>query len=359
MHGFHSLSSAFVLILTVLGLSACQSNLPPPSVPVSEGTSHGGMACPSNFTAQAGDTVYSVARRCGVSVRELIETNHLQPPYALAPGSLVQMPGGTSEIIVAKGDTLIRLAHAHHVDYRSLAAANGKSPPYTLRIGERLRLPGSYAPPPNAVTMNNNVVIRSPIAPPGKAASTPADHGVPELAQAPPLAHQPASPQPTPAPPADAPPPPPPPPPQQVAAVPPPPIPTASLPAMTAKGFMWPVQGNVLVGFGPKAAKGQNNDGINIAATKGAPFVAVEGGVVAYVGNELKGFGNLVLIKHADGWMSAYAHADRVLVHKGQSVTKGQEIGTVGQTGSVNEPQLHFELRREGDPVDPQDYLPS
>ena len=115
----------------------------------------------------------------------------------------------------------------------------------------------------------------------------------------------------------------------------------------------------MLVGFGPQAAKGQNNDGINIAAAKGTPIHAVEAGVVAYVGNELKGFGNLVLIKHADGWVSAYAHADQVEVKKGQSITKGQEIGTVGQTGSVSQPQLHFELRRQGEAVDPETYLPS
>ena len=121
---------------------------------------------------------------------------------------------------------------------------------------------------------------------------------------------------------------------------------------------MWPVKGDVLLTFGPQTAKGQNNDGINIAAPKGTHIHAVESGTVAYVGNELKGFGNLVLIKHADGWVSAYAHADQILVKKGQTITKGQEIGTVGQTGSVTQSQLHFELRRQGEAVDPEEYLP-
>ena len=137
------------------------------------------------------------------------------------------------------------------------------------------------------------------------------------------------------------------------------PPPETTLPVTVAtKGFIWPIKGDVLLNFGPQAAKGQNNDGINIAAPKGTPIQAAENGVVAYVGNELKGFGNLVLIKHPDGWVSAYAHADQVLVKKGQVITKGQEIGTVGQTGSVTQSQLHFELRRQGEAVDPEEYLP-
>lgn len=142
--------------------------------------------------------------------------------------------------------------------------------------------------------------------------------------------------------------------PQQVAAA-PPPIPEP--PPVSAKGFIWPVKGDVLLTFGPQPSKGQNSDGINIAAPKGTPFRAAENGVVAYVGNELKGFGNLILIKHADGWMTAYAHADQVMVKKGQIVKKGQELGTVGQTGAVTRPQLHFEIRRQNEAVNPEEYL--
>jgi murein DD-endopeptidase MepM/ murein hydrolase activator NlpD len=119
---------------------------------------------------------------------------------------------------------------------------------------------------------------------------------------------------------------------------------------------LWPVNGHVISHFGPKAG-GLHNDGINIAAARGTRVRAAENGVVAYAGNELRGFGNLLLIRHGDGWVSAYAHNDRLLVGRGDSVRRGQAIALVGMTGNVATPQLHFELRRGANPVDPLDYL--
>ena len=112
----------------------------------------------------------------------------------------------------------------------------------------------------------------------------------------------------------------------------------------------------MLSGFGAKA-KGLRNDGINIAARRGTPVKAAENGVVVYAGNELRGFGNLLLIKHSGGWVSAYAHTDKVLVKRGDKVGKGQRIATVGSTGGVNSPQLHFELRHGRTARDPRKYL--
>jgi murein DD-endopeptidase MepM/ murein hydrolase activator NlpD len=126
----------------------------------------------------------------------------------------------------------------------------------------------------------------------------------------------------------------------------------------TGGRFLWPVKGKLLSSFGPKKG-GLHNDGINIAAPRGTAIVAVENGVVAYAGNELRGFGNLLLIRHADGWISAYAHNDTLLVKRGDKVTRGQPIARLGSTGSVTSPQLHFELRRGADPVDPLKYLGS
>ena len=120
--------------------------------------------------------------------------------------------------------------------------------------------------------------------------------------------------------------------------------------------FIWPVSGPVLSKFGA-VGKGLQNDGINILARKGTPVRAVQNGIVAYVGNELRGFGNLLLVKHHGGWISAYAHNDRILVKTGESVSRGQVISRVGKTGSVDKPQLHFELRRGRQPVDPEKYL--
>jgi murein DD-endopeptidase MepM/ murein hydrolase activator NlpD len=128
------------------------------------------------------------------------------------------------------------------------------------------------------------------------------------------------------------------------------------LPPRAGRTFSWPVRGRVLAGFGP-TPDGLHNDGINIAARAGAPVIAAENGVVVYSGSELKGFGNLLLIRHADGWMTAYAHLDKSLVKKGQKVTKGQAIGTVGSTGGVSQPQLHFEIRRGTQAVDPAKFL--
>ena len=120
--------------------------------------------------------------------------------------------------------------------------------------------------------------------------------------------------------------------------------------------FLWPVKGKIIVSFGPRK-NGFYNDGINIAAKSGTPVRAVEKGMVAYVGNQLQGFGNLVLIRHSNGWMSAYAHSSTVFVRRGNTVQRGQVIAKVGQTGNVGRPQLHFELRRGDSAVDPKQFL--
>ena len=120
--------------------------------------------------------------------------------------------------------------------------------------------------------------------------------------------------------------------------------------------FAWPVSGRVVSDFGT-TSNGGKNDGINIATSFGAPIHASASGTVTYAGDELKGYGNLVLLKHSGGFTTAYAHADRLLVQKGDSVTRGQIIGYSGQTGDVTSPQLHFEIRSNTTPVNPRSYL--
>ena len=120
--------------------------------------------------------------------------------------------------------------------------------------------------------------------------------------------------------------------------------------------FLWPVNGKIVSPFGPKDG-GSHNDGINIAAPLGTPVRAADSGVVVYAGNELRGYGNLVLIKHASGWITAYAHCEELLVKRGDNVGRGQAIAKVGATGGVSEPQLHFELRRAKHAVDPREFL--
>src|SRR5205823_10176361 len=123
--------------------------------------------------------------------------------------------------------------------------------------------------------------------------------------------------------------------------------PASDLPQPVARGsgkFLWPVNGKVVLAFGATDG-GTHNDGINIAAPLGTPVRAADNGVVVYAGNELRGFGNLLLVRHADGWVSAYAHCDALLVKRGDQVKRGQVIARVGQSGSVAAPQLHFELQ--------------
>jgi murein DD-endopeptidase MepM/ murein hydrolase activator NlpD len=128
---------------------------------------------------------------------------------------------------------------------------------------------------------------------------------------------------------------------------------TASLPN-DAGGldFRWPARGRVIAGFGTGG-----NDGINIAVPEGTPVRAAESGIVAYAGSELKGYGNLILIKHDNNFVSAYAHNSELLVKRGDQIRRGQVIANSGRTGNVNAPQLHFEIRKGSDPIDPMPYL--
>jgi murein DD-endopeptidase MepM/ murein hydrolase activator NlpD len=137
-------------------------------------------------------------------------------------------------------------------------------------------------------------------------------------------------------------------------------IPTASTSTATVSknGFIWPVRGKVISGFGPKAG-GEYNDGINIAAQQGEPIVAAAAGEVVYSGDELRGYGNMVILRHDNGLMTAYAHADRVLVSKGERVQQGVTIATVGKSGGVDQAQVHFGVRKDKEPVDPMGFLGS
>ena len=277
--------------------------------------------------AGKGDTVYGLSRRHRVSMRAIIVANGLTPPYHLRAGQRVALPRGPEHRVV-KGDTLTGLALRYDVDFYAFARANGLTPPYTIRLGESLRIPSRQAVPPVAVAA---------VAPPAPAA--------PPASVSKPAAPAPAvTAQPLPAPTVVAPKRPKPP-----AAVPPP-------PPRLGKGFVWPVRGEVISTFGSKAV-GLHNDGINIAAPRGSPVHAADSGVVAYAGNELRGFGNLLLIKHRGGWISAYAHNDTLLVKRGGKVRKGQPVATVGSSGNVGTPQLHFELRKGKRAVDPRKHL--
>jgi murein DD-endopeptidase MepM/ murein hydrolase activator NlpD len=350
-------------------LSACARTYPPAPVVAGNGiAARPGTAAkfegprPDSIIVAPGETLYGVARRYDVPIRALIDANNLTPPFQLVTGRQLILPQ-VRQYIVQQGDTLNAVSRRFGVDVSTLARTNHLAPPYPIQTGQALVLPAPVqtaaasptttpdARPPQAA------IITEPLAPPpapvilvpprGDNATAAAPH--PE----PPVGSKPAEPA-APAPQIAAVPTPPPPPPSPP--VEPPPAPPA-LPPHTGLGFQWPVRGTVLVGYGP-GASGTQNDGINIAAASGTAVAAANDGVVAYAGNELRGFGNLILVKHADGWTTAYAHCETLMVKRGDRVKRGQTIAKVGQTGAVAEPQLHFEIRRGTQPLDPMSYLP-
>lgn len=127
-------------------------------------------------------------------------------------------------------------------------------------------------------------------------------------------------------------------------------------PPRSGRHFLWPVKGRVISSYGPKPG-GLRNDGFNIAADRGANVVAADNGVVAYAGDDLKGFGNLVLIKHAGGFVTTYAHNEKLMVKRGDRVKRGQVVATVGASGSVTQPQVHFQIRQGAHAVDPRPLM--
>ena len=302
----------YALAAGLLLLAGCGwMEWPPPGPRAAAAPPLAGPAAAS-VVAASGDTVYGIARRHRVSVRAVIEANGLRPPYRLRAGQRLVLPRPRAHL-VRRGDTLYGISRHYRVGMYALARANRLAPPYTILVGQRLRLPGGSAPPPPR---------------PAKPAAAPkAASGTAKAAPKPKAV--------TPRPPPQA---------------------LSQPPPSSGKGFLWPVRGKVVSGFGPKA-KGLHNDGVNIAAPRGAPVRAAENGVIAYAGNELRGFGNLLLVKHDNGWITAYAHTQDLAVKRGERVKKGQVIARVGSTGNVSTPQLHFELRRGKNAVDPVKYL--
>ena len=271
---------------------------------------------------------------------------------------------GPELVRVRPGQTLSGIAHEHHVPMQIIAEANHLLPPYRIETGRTLIIPGAgqpaAAPPPVSLAALSPATPQA-VAAPARIEAAPLDRAPPAPAENPSVGA--VTP---PAPPVSAPPPagePPRPDAKPAAASPapaatpePPPATAAPAPAPGGGTFLWPVRGRVLAGYG-SGSDGTHNDGINIAAPRGTAVEAADGGVVAYAGNELRGYGNLILVKHANGWISAYAHCELMLVRRGDKVARGQVIARVGSTGNVGEPQLHFELRHENRAVDPREFL--
>lgn len=331
-------------VLLALGLAGC-AQVPPPWLrnTSSTGSTFRGPPPPA-VVVQRGDTVYGISRRYGVPVKDIIQVNRLAPPYVLHVGDRISLPR-PQVYVVQRGDTLYGIARSYGVDMRDLAGLNRLGPPYNIWVGQRLALPslaagsvqvaggGIGAPRPQARPAFSSASSSAGAASSSSAGasvvpSQQASAGVTPVAKPETAAAQPAA-----------------------RAVQPP-----QPPPRSGRTFGWPVEGRVVARYGPSAG-GTRNDGINIAVAKGSAVRAAENGVVVYAGNELKGFGNLLLVKHSDGWMTAYAHNDSLLAKKGDTVSRGQVIARAGQSGNVDSPQVHFEVRRNSKAVDPMEYL--
>lgn len=352
---------AFALVLATL--AACARGEPPAPVVQASGSGPapaavGARSAPGEadgeIVVRPGESLYIVAKRSNVPMRTLIEANNLKPPYLLRSGQRLALPRVRTHE-VQPGDTLANIARRYGLGTNELVRANGLQPPYAVRAGQVLNLPGTVEPvttaaapaaaPPASVPPRG--AVESAALPPPSAPSTagtpapatPAPASAPATGDLPPL-----------------------PPPREIGAA---PARTAALPAdepddppadRGGRGFLWPVRGTIVSDFGSKPG-GLQNDGINIAAPRGTPIRAADGGTVVYAGNELKGFGNLLLVRHPDGWITAYAHAEELLVKRGDTVRRGQTIARVGATGGVTSPQLHFEVRRGSRPLNPREVL--
>jgi murein DD-endopeptidase MepM/ murein hydrolase activator NlpD len=312
-------------------------------------------AHPKGITIIVGtsDTLEVLAQRYRVTPAAILAANGYKGPRVLSPGQQLIIPSpaavaatpapvaaapvskpvpivaaSPSIHVVNPGDTLASIARRNHISVAELARANNLEPSAKLRLGTRLTVPvktAAAAPAPTAPVATQPVATL-PVAGTKMAAASQLQSA--RLAQANPAAEENGAE--APAKPGEA---------------------TGALPT-----FRWPVRGKVITGYGAKT-NGKANDGINLAVPEGTPVKAAEDGVVAYSGNELKGYGNLILIRHANGYVTAYAHASELLVKRGDTIKRGQVIAKSGQSGEVGSPQLHFEIRKGSTPVDPLQFL--
>jgi murein DD-endopeptidase MepM/ murein hydrolase activator NlpD len=347
--------------------------------------SDGGTGGGTSVTVGPGDTVNRIAKRYGVSAAALMAANHISAPATIRRGQQIIIPrspatavatarpmppmsapvppptaatahppqgpaaaAGEGIHVVAAGETLSSIAHHYRRSRIAIAKANNIEPDAKLHIAQRLVIPGG-----------RSTTVRVGGLEPTPPARTSVGQGsvVPVVEQT-----------------TDAGPPSPPPAAQKVVAANPAPsarVTTAttseplgedvtteksSKSAAVAPQFRWPVHGRIISSFGPQTA-GQPNDGINVAVPEGTAVKAADDGIVAYAGNELKGYGNLILVRHQNGFVTAYANASELMVRRGDTVKRGQVIARSGQTGTVTSPQLHFEIRKGATPVDPTQYL--
>ena len=325
------------------------ASVPPRSV----AATHAPNRAATTIIVGTSDTLDLLARRYSVTPAAILAANGYKGPRALSPGQQLIIPrpittaaapaaaapaskpvavaaaAPPSIHVVNPGDTLAGIARHNHVSVAELARANNLDASAKLKLGTRLTVPGAKTAAVAPATPAVIQPIAVTTAPATKMAAANASPQSARLAQATPT-------------------------PEDTAAA------EAPIKASEATGalptFRWPVRGKVITTYGAKT-NGKSNDGINLAVPEGTPVKAAEDGVVAYSGNELKGYGNLVLVRHSNGYVTAYAHASELMVKRGDTIKRGQVIAKSGQSGEVASPQLHFEIRKGSSPVDPLQFL--
>jgi murein DD-endopeptidase MepM/ murein hydrolase activator NlpD len=292
-------------------------------------------------TVGQGDTLETLSKRYGVPATAIMQANAITSPTGIRPGQRLVIPrynhaaapatspatrtaeAGTH--VIGPGETMTGIAKRYNVPLKDLAKANRIEPYAQLKMGDRLQIPGRAAsakqPAVASKTAQPQTQPKAAAAPAPKMAAIEPQHTARAVSPSGNVSEE-----------------------------------DAKASSSASPAFRWPVRGRIIAGFGPKP-NGQQNDGINLAVPEGTPVKAAEDGVVAYAGNELKGYGNLVLVRHPNGFVTAYAHASELLVKRGDTIKRGQTIAKAGQTGTVTSPQLHFEIRKGSSPVDPTQYL--
>lgn len=311
------------LLCACLVTSSCISTSQSPA-PVSRYGSSAGLGSAGSHVVADGDTLWSISNRYEIAMRDIANANKLSAPFLLNEGQRLRLPP-PPKYRVRNGDTLYGVSRLFGTSTSEVARLNNLSSPYTLKVGQVLRLP-SVRLKAQAASVASNTKVATPkkvVQRDAKPVQTAAVNKVEKPAQK-------AKPRPV-----------------KISKAP---------PKRSSSKFLKPVDGKTLSSYGAKKG-GLHNDGVNIAAPKGTPVMAAENGVVVYAGNELKGSGNLILVRHDDQYMSAYAHLDDFMAQRGQTVKRGQTIGTVGSTGAVSQPQLHFEIRKGTRAMNPKGYI--
>jgi lipoprotein NlpD len=279
----------------------------------------------TRYTVRSGDTLSGIARRTGASISAIANANDIPPPYVIQPGLVLDIPAGRYHE-VQRGETGIAIARSYGVDWSQVATLNRLEEPYILRAGQRILLPSTTAVA--SMTREQRAAAFSldidDIVTGGEPALAENEQAAPPTRTAQQVL------------PADA---------------------AVRSSANFAGQFGWPLTGQILSPFG-RGTEGQRNDGINIGAVRGTPVLASADGVVLYAGDEIQVHGGLVLLSHGDGWITAYGNMEDLQVTRGQRVERGQTIARAGDTGQADQPQLHFEIRRNRQPVDPAQHLP-